>query len=114
MRISDWSSDVCSSDLFGHCRSLSGRRRQGGRRGGRDRPDAVELCARRAHGGFHGTGTIEIDGMNDEQKVEGEAKELPEEASGETKELDRLAELEKELEGVRQHVRSEEHTAEIQ
>src|SRR3546814_13218574 len=42
--------------------------------------------------------------MNDEQKVEGEAKELPEEASGETKELDRLAELEKELEEVRQHV----------
>src|SRR3546814_13460284 len=42
--------------------------------------------------------------MNDEQKVEGEAKELPEEASGETKERDRLAELEKELEEVRQHV----------
>ncbi len=42
--------------------------------------------------------------MNDEQKVEGEAEDIRDEASGETKELDRLAELEKELEEVRQHV----------
>jgi molecular chaperone GrpE len=42
--------------------------------------------------------------MNDEQKFEDEAEEFREEATGETKELDRLAELEKELEEVRQHV----------
>jgi hypothetical protein len=48
-----------------------GRRRQGGRRGRRYRADSVELCAGRTHGGFHGTGTIEIDGMNDEQELAG-------------------------------------------
>ncbi|PWG01650.1 nucleotide exchange factor GrpE [Sphingosinicella humi] len=42
--------------------------------------------------------------MNDEQKFEGETEEARDEVAGETKELDRLAELEKELEEVRQHV----------
>lgn len=42
--------------------------------------------------------------MNDEQKFEGETEDAREEGAGQAKELDRLAELEKELEEVRQHV----------
>ncbi|CAA9531704.1 MAG: Heat-inducible transcription repressor HrcA, partial [uncultured Sphingomonadaceae bacterium] len=49
--------------LVGHRRALSRQGGQGGRCGRGYRPDAVELCAGGAHGGFHRADTDEIDDM---------------------------------------------------
>ena len=55
--------------LVGDRRALSREPRAGGRRCRRDRADAVELCARGPHGGFHRESTDEIDGMTDRRKA---------------------------------------------
>ena len=55
--------------LVGHRRALSREPGRGGRRCRGDRPDAVELCARGPHGGFHSESADEIDGMTDRRKA---------------------------------------------
>src|SRR3546814_14915947 len=70
MRISDWSSDVCSSDL------------KGCRRSGGYRTDKVELCTRHSHGGLHRSGAYQVDGMNEDNKQNEELNEDIAEASG--------------------------------
>ncbi len=86
--------------LVGDRRPLSREPRRGGRRCRRDRPDAVELCPRGAHGGFHSQSPNEIDGMT-EGKLHDEAEEIRKEtaeAAPEVAEHDRVAELERQLE----------------
>ena len=83
----------------------------GGRRCRRDRPDAVELCPRRPHGGFHCESTDEIDGMTettkDEEQLHDEAEEI---RKRNCRRLARgrrarpLAELEKQLEEAKAKV----------
>src|SRR5438874_128726 len=93
--------DVRAVRLIGHRGSLSREPGRGGRRCRRDRPDAVELCARGPHGGFHRQSAHEIDGMTDDEKLHEEAEEIRKEtAEGapEVAEHDRVAELERQLE----------------
>ena len=78
-----------------------GSQGRGGRRCRRDRPNAVELCARGPHGGFHSESAHEIDGMIENEKLHDEAEELRKETADGAPELaehDHVAELEKQLE----------------
>ena len=87
--------------LVGDRRALSREPGRGGRRCRRDRPDAVELCARGPHGGFHRESTDEIDGMTEDEKLHDEAEEIRKETAEGAPELaehDRVAELERQLE----------------
>ena len=68
--------DVRFFGLIGDCRAVSREPGRGGRRCGGDRPDAVELCARGSHGGFHSQSTDEIDGMTEDGKLHDEAEDI--------------------------------------
>src|SRR3546814_16210710 len=57
MRISDWSSDVCSSDLNWPADPFPHARHQRHRRGQRARRDRVGLRSRRRRARLHGTAT---------------------------------------------------------
>jgi molecular chaperone GrpE (heat shock protein) len=93
--------DVRSVGLFGDRGALSREPGAGGGRCRGHRPDAVELCARGPHGGFHSESAHEIDGMKDEEQLHDEAEELRKETADGSPELaehDRVAELEQQLE----------------
>ena len=86
--------------LVGDRRALSREPGTGGRRCRRDRPDAVELCARGPHGGFHCESADETDGMSEDEKLHDDAEEIRKETAEDSPELaehDRIAELEKQL-----------------
>ena len=59
-----------------HRRALSRERRAGGRRCRGYRADAIELCASRPHGGFHGASPHEIYEMMDKKDLHDEADEI--------------------------------------
>src|SRR3546814_14310513 len=82
VRSSDWSSDVCSSDLERHRRPIFWQRRKGCRRSGGYRTDKVELCTRHSHGGLHRSGAYQVDGMNEYNKQNEALNEAIAEASG--------------------------------
>src|SRR3546814_7035329 len=102
MRISDWSSDVCSSDLCGRYRG----RRRAGRRDGNPPRSADDRAAARWHPGRSRRRT-ECRKINPSQRVGG------------TRCRDRITDLgddarsDRHTRGARRH-RSEEHTSELQ
>src|SRR5690606_31161475 len=94
--------------IFGHSRPLSWRGWSGRRRGRRDRPHALELCAGHPHGGLYRTEVIGIDEMSEDEAhmEDGEVvDELPDErAPIADAQGDRIAALAAELDGAKQDI----------
>src|SRR3546814_17994049 len=71
MRISDWSSDVCSSDLFADCHHrLTFERRDGGPAGAQGRIHLILAEQRQIGDGDHAHARIAIDSAEAEELLE--------------------------------------------
>src|SRR3546814_8786315 len=96
MRISDWSSDVCSSDLVGAHRPQ--RAAPTGERGSiADRDAAFHMAPHRARARLHADQHIILDIL---QRIDGVVTDHPRDAAG--------------IEQGQRKPRSEEHTSELQ